>query len=211
MKRDIVFFGYNSVDQTGNITATIIPPTGLQGTELLMELSERDMFGYTWIKCLLRKLVGDCRFPEDMSLFEDEVFACSVLEKTNNITVLPEAIYCYVKGGTDMLTRRTYEDYCTLSDRVYSAWEHMFGKVSGQEIYLQRKANAFVRRCRYYGLEQSVEVKRFFESLSKTYFFQRHTDWTVLDRFVQTKNWIGIKVVILLYRMKNYLHGKLPF
>lgn len=202
-KADVLFFGYTSVDRSGKQMETHLPPTDMSGTALLAALSERDLFGYTWIKCFSRVTVGECGFPEDMSLFEDEIFTCKVLEKTESVAALPEALYCYVSGGANMLTGRTYENYCVLSDRVFSAWEQLMRNAPEKEAFLQRKANAFVGRCRYYGLERDVDVVRFFESLAETRFFQRHTNWTALDRAIEKKNWLVVRASIAFYRMKN--------
>lgn len=202
-RAEVVFFGCHRVDRSGRTTSARIPPDGLQGTALWIALSERDLFGYPWIKCFSRELVGDCRFPEDMSLFEDEVFTCAVLEKAERIAVLPEALYCYVVDGENMLTSRTREDYCALSDRVFAAWERLLQNAPERESILQRKANAFVGRCRYYGLERDVNIKRFFAALAETRFFELHTNRTALDRVIQSRNWIGIATARLLYRLKN--------
>ncbi len=208
-RAEVVFFGCHYVDQSGRTTSTRIPPTGLQGTALWTALSERDLFGYPWIKCFSHEAVGECRFPEDMSLFEDEVFTCAVLEKAERIAVLPETLYCYVTDGENMLTGRTREDYCALSDRVFAAWERLLEKAPEREHILERKANAFVGRCRYYGLERDVNIKCFFASLAETRFFELHTKWTGLDRLVQNGNWIGIIGAVLLYRAKNKLAGQI--
>lgn len=200
---DVLFFGYTSVDRSGMQMGIYLPPTDIRGTELLAALSERDLFGYTWIKCFARATVEESGFPEDMSLFEDEIFTCKVLEKTDSVAVLPEALYCYVSGGANMLTGRTYENYCVLSDRVFSAWEQLLRNETEKEAFLQRKANAFVGRCRYYGLERDVDVVRFFESLAETRFFRCHTDWTALDRAIEKKNWLAVRASVAFYRMKN--------
>lgn len=205
---DVVFLGYHRINRTGNIIKTYLPPTELRGRELVMKLSERDMFGYTWIKCFFRECVGDCLFPEDMFLFEDEVFTCSVMEKAQNIAVLPAAVYYHVTGEENMLTARTYQNYCQLSDRVYSAWEHLLHESSEGETFLMKKANYFVGRCRYYGLERDVDSRLFFESLAKTGFFRKHTDWNVLDRFIQRKNWLAVRAVIIIYRIRTGFRTK---
>lgn len=206
---DALFFGCRCVDRAGRITATKIPPTNQQGTALLAALSERDLFGYPWIKCFSREAVGESRFPEDMSLFEDEVFTCAVLEKAERVAVLPEALYCYVTDGENMLTGRTREDYCMLSDRVFAAWERLLQDAPERESILERKANAFVDRCRYYGLERDVDVRSFFASLAETRFFERHTNWATLDRYVQNGNWTGVRGAIFLYRVKNKLAAQI--
>ncbi len=202
---EIIFFGYHDVDREGNIKKTNLPPEGLSGAALVFALSERDMFGYTWIKCFSRESIGDVLFPEDMSLFEDEVFTCAVLEKAGSVSVLPAALYCYVSSGMDMLTSRTYEDYCLLSDRVFLVWERLTHSMPGSSDFLQRKANAFVGRCRFYGFERNVDVKRYFSSLTKTRFFQAHTNWETVDRLARNGNWSGVKLCVLAYKAKNIL------
>ena len=200
---DVLFFGYYAVDQVDHVTGVFIPPTDLSGADLLMELSNMDLFGYAWIKCFSKKAIGNHLFSEDMSLFEDEVFACAVLKYTDRFHVLAQPLYYYVTDGLDMLTRRTYKDYCNLSDRVFVAWSNMIEEIPEKDFYLERKANAFVARCRYYGLEHDINYRSFFESLANTSFFQQHTDWTKLDRQIQRKNWFSIKAAILLYRLKT--------
>ena len=205
---DVLFFGYRKADREGRIIETRLPPAGLTGTELVFELASRDMFGYTWIKCFSRQLVQDTIFPEDMSLFEDEIFTLAVIEKAKSVAVLPQALYTYVTGGADMLTGRTFQNYCQLSDRVFSAWECFLSGKTGGEQRLMQKADAFTARCRYYGLERDVEAKRFFQSLAETRFFRAHTKWTALDRRIQRGAWTAVRTEILLYKWKNRLRLK---
>ena len=202
-KAEVLFFGYYSVDQNGTELGTHLPPTGIDGFALLEALSEENLFGYTWIKCFLRELVGDYRFPEAITLHEDEIFTCRVLEKTDNVAVVPEAVYCYVSGGPNMLTGRTYENYCVLSDRVFSAWEQLLSKAPENEAFLQRKANAYVERCRFYGFERDVNVRTYFASLAAARFFRLHTQWTSLDHAIDNRKWFSVWVTRLIYKMKN--------
>ena len=200
---DILFFGYHLTDREGNILETRIPPSETEGRSLPAVLSKRDLFGYTWIKCFSRGCIGESRFPEDMTLFEDEVFTCSVLEKTDRAAVLPKAVYYYVCNNESMLTGRTYNNYCELSDRVYAAWESLGRKLPEGKRFLQEKANALVRRCRFYGMERELDTDRFFESLARTRFFQMHTERTFMDRMIQRGNRPGIRMAVRLYRLKN--------
>ena len=208
-KSDAVFFGYNKVDQNDNVLETHLPPVGLQGDGLLAELSYRDMFGYTWIKCFSKAIIEDSTFPEDMSLFEDEVFSCHVLKKATRVVVLPKALYYYVIDGDNMLTGRTRDNYCELSDRVYSAWKSLLENKADGEIILRRKANVFTARCRYYGFERDVNVKDFFASLRETAFFREHSEWNSLDIHIQRGNWAGVKAAKHLYQAKQRLRSVL--
>ena len=202
-RTDVLFFGYNRVDQSGHITGAFLPPNGMTDLNLLSSLSDRDMFGYTWIKCFSKESIGNTLFPEDMTLFEDEVFTCRVLEKADSIDTLTQPLYYYVVGGESALTRRTYDNYCKLSDRVYSCWERLVYDNTGNETFLEHKANVFVSRCKYYGFERDVSTKDYFESLADTHFFKVHTEWTKLDRFIQNKTIIVLKAARYLYRLKT--------
>ena len=202
---DVVFMGYYSVNHRGDIKDSFLPPTGLSGNALLAALSEGDLFGYTWIKCFSKKALEGVSFPENMSLFEDEVFTCAVLEKTERVSVLPQPLYCYVNSGEEMLTKRTHEDFCTLSDMVYSAWEKLIRPSTDQDAFLQKKANTFVRRCQYYGFERDVNCTAFFQDLSKTQFFRVHTCWSFLDNQIKHENWAVIKLARMFYRLKQGL------
>ena len=206
-KADAVFFGYNKVDQNDNVLETHLPPVGLQGDGLLAELSYRDMFGYTWVKCFAREVIGENAFPEDMSLFEDEVFSCHVLKKANTVVVLPKALYYYVIDGDNMLTGRTRDNYCELSDRVYAAWKALLINKADCEKILQRKANSFTARCRYYGFEHDVNVKGFFKALGETRFFQEHKEWSSLDYQIQKRNWKYVDIARTIYRTKQRLRA----
>lgn len=208
-RADALFIGYYKVNKEGEILNTFLPPAGLDGIGLMMELSDRDMFGYTWIKCFSRKIIADNLFPEEMSLFEDEVFACRVLEKARKVGTLPLPLYYYVCDGEGMLTGRTHKDFCTLSDKVFLAWEELLSGPAKPTAYLEKKANTFVERCRYYGFERNVDYRSFFESLSNTKFFQEHTRWSRFDRQLQKGNWLAVKAAIAIYRLKNRLFHRL--
>ena len=199
---DAVFFGYHSVNREGRILKSYQPPTGLDGIALLAALSERDMFGYTWIKCFASEIVGEIQFPEDLPIFEDEVFACTVLERARAVKALPKQLYYYTCEGENMLTRQVFQDYCFFSDQVFTSWENLMCDVPEGEAFLQKKANSFVGRCRYYGFERNVERRMFFESLVSTRFFRIHTNWTALDRKIERGNWLGVEAAFLAYKAK---------
>ena len=200
---EVLFFGYYKVDQEGTVLGKHCLQTYPDDSSLIMELSEKDLFGYTWVKTFSRQIIGDNRFPEDICLFEDELFTCSVLEKASRIAIISEAVYCYTIDGKDTLTGRSYADFCELSDRVFLAWEHLVQCVPGKDEFLQKKANSFVGRCRYYGFERDVNIQHFFESLAETKFFQIHTVWTLFDRLVQRHFWLGVRAVVIFYKAKN--------
>lgn len=200
---DVIFIGYHSVDQHGRIVNTLLPPVGLLGAAQIIELSERDMFGYTWIKCLSKVMIGENLFPDDMSLFEDEVFTCSVLKKKGKIATLPSALYYHVQPYAGTLTSKERPDYCILSDRVFNAWKELAAGSSALEVYLLKKADAFVSRCRYYGFEHEVECKAYFSDLRKTVFFHNHKSIDWFDRCLSEGHWSAIYVIRFIYRLRQ--------
>ncbi len=204
---EVVFFGYNIIDQNGKVIGQHFPAIDTNEPDVLLRLSEQDLFGYTWIKCYSRKIIRETVFLEDMSLFEDEIFTCSVLKKAKHIGFISTAIYNYVICGKNMLTNRTHNDYCILSDVLFTKWESLLDKTPSHELFLQNKANSFVKRCIYYGFERNVDFNSFFTSLLNTRFFQLHTETTLIDGLIEKKKLKTLRLIALLYRIKNTLYS----
>ncbi len=207
-----VFFGYHLTDKVGKIVKSIVPDQ-LAGNrmELLETLSDRDLFGYTWIKCFSKDAAEGIEFPEDMRLFEDEVFACRVLKKDHSVEILSKPIYHYVTEGTQMLTGQAHPDYCVLSDRVYCAWKDLLDGQADSSKVLIEKADRFVRRCQYYGFERNVDLEQFFSELGQTSFFQEHANWNELDKSITDRNWRAVLAAKKKYtrkqRLSDMVHG----
>ena len=100
---DIVFMGYNKVCE--NKKDTVVVPDELCDTNLkqFISLSEKDMFGYTWIKSFRREVIGDIRFDAALNLFEDEVFTCQVIPYCTKVGVVTKPIYNYNIGNVKMI------------------------------------------------------------------------------------------------------------
>ena len=218
---DLLFFGCFCVDQTGKITeihhlfSDDKKDEEAEKPDLLELLSEQDLYGYTWIKCFSRRVVEGIRFPEDMSLFEDEVFTCMAVKKAKKIEIISSPLYYYVLPGETALTRKLHPDYCRLSDRVFHAWTDLFDDDPVRKPFLERKANYFVDRCRYYGFERDVDCKAFFSDLADSDFFRVHTKWTSLDQSIMHGDWNRINAMRRKYRAKQFAaklfcrkHGK---
>ncbi len=204
-RADMIFFGYWQVDQTGSIIHTCIPQKKMDKGALLAALSEQDLFGYTWIKCFCGELVKELFFPEDMRLFEDEVFTCAAAKRAKKIVTIESPLYYYMQLGEDALTKRLTPDYCRLSDCVFQAWQQLLGEDPERASFLEKKANYFVQRCRYYGFEHPVNVKSFFSDLASTAFFKQHTKWDSLDYNIQSGNWFSIYKARNRYLIKQRL------
>ncbi len=207
---DAVFFGYHQETAHGQDLGCHIPEIGdgLSLSQQLCALSGQDLFGYTWIKAFRRETIGQSRFPEDLNLFEDEVFACTVLQNARRIAVLPKALYHYVTGSPGSLMGRTHADYPAKCDRVFRAWAQLLeGQPLAAEL-LTRKANAAASRCMYYCCERDVELRSFVDTLADSEFFTRHTDWTAFDRLVQKRRYRLLWLEKQKYGIKQFLRQK---
>lgn len=204
-KADAVFFGYHQVSADGCLIADHIPDvTGnIDYYETLLQLSNQDMFGYTWIKAFRRELIGDRRFSVALNLLEDEVFACEVLSKPCRIAIVPRPILNYVTGNPGSLIGRTHQDYCRKVDAAYCAWRTLLGPYEGKDKVLEQMANANVCRCMYYGFERDVDVKAFFKDLTDSTFVADATQEIVFVRAVRSCNYGKIFRMRAVYRLRN--------
>ena len=196
---DAVFIGYRKTDSQGNLLEIRLPEAkGDNIKKLALQLSRQDMFGYTWIKAFSSRAVGSIRFPEDMSLFEDEIFACHVLAACSGIRLLEKAVYNYVQPGEQALTSGTYQNYCTWNDRVYQAWKKLL--VTDR---LVEKAGRIKTRCICYGFEKDICAKKYFTELSESSFFMDSFSDTVVDRCIRRRSAAGIRIMRGYYRFKH--------
>lgn len=207
---DGIFVGYRQVDKCGNEIAIKLPTSNTVGKyEQLLELSNQDMFGYTWIKSFKRECIGKKRFREDLNLFEDEVFACAVLASCEKVSILRQPIYNYVVGNCNALTQQVHHDYCQKCEQVFVAWKQLLENYEKCDEVLQDKANMFVTRCRYYGFERAVDLKSFFADLADTGYFKSYTLRTKFDCYVQNRNFRQIKLEKQKYLAKVKLSNLL--
>ncbi len=201
---DAIFIGYWKIDANGK-EPRIPSISTVQTPQSLIELSEQDMFGYTWIKCFQKQVIGDIRFDQTLNLFEDEVFACQVLASCQKVGTVQQPIYNYVLGNGGTLMGRTHEDYCEKCDKVYAAWKELLNTYDQRDAVLEQKANAFVSRCRYYGMERKVDTKRFFGALRNTAFFKEHNAVSRFDTYVQSGRYAKLRWERTKYRFKILL------
>lgn len=202
---DVVFFGYHQVSTDGRPLGDHIPTVKKDSNyyETLLQLSRQDMFGYTWIKAFRREIIGEHRFSRELSLLEDEVFACEVLAKPCRIAVVPKAILNYVTGNAGSLIGRTHPDYCRKADAAYTAWKLLLDPYEKKDEALTQMANAHVSRCMYYGFERDVDVKHFFDNLAETAFFADAADTSEFSTCVRKRNYRKLSRMRASYRMKN--------
>lgn len=199
---DVVFIGHNKVYENGRKEKFL--PCEVFDTNLktILELSERDMFGYTWIKAFRRDSIKDTRFDSSLNLFEDEVFTCQVIPNCARIGVVSKPIYNYYVGDGSSLIGRTHEDYCLKCDKVYQAWKSMLGAAQEKQHILTKKANGFVSRCYYYAFERQMNLRKYFSQLKETVFFKEHTETIKYDEAVRNENYTKLSFEKLKYQAK---------
>ena len=207
---EIIFFGFNNLESDKNITKMIIPKDNCyKGIKLAAYLSLQGVFGFTWIKVFKKDKIGKIRFRKDLDLFEDEVFTCEVIEECREIYVLKKALYNYV-CVEDSLMRRTNNDFCRKCEEVYLAWKKLLTaqnewKEYGE--YLDNRANFFVSRCKYYGMERNVYIKSYFSELKDTSFFKEHKSLNDLDQLIIDDKYVWIWVKRMGYRIKTRIYS----
>jgi len=208
-RADVVFFEFHRVAPDGVEESVHHLPEFKTGYyQNLINLSEADMFGYTWIKAFRREIAHKVNFDVDVNLFEDELFTCKLMEKPLNLYFLNEAIYYYVRAaGT--LTQRTHEDYCQLCNRVFLAWKGLLTSVHDSSNFLVRKANHMATICKYYGLERKVKKFHFFHEMADTDFIKYATVSDPLIEGIRTRKWHKVVRLYLKYNIKIAI-AKLP-
>lgn len=201
---DVVFFGYKEVGPDGSLRSVRIPsiPETLDFKHTLMELSRLDLFGYAWCKAFRADVIGSVRFPQTLNLMEDEVFSCEVLKTGQNLEILPQALYFYKTGNSGSLMGRTHPDFCQKLDVVYDAWNTLLADCQDRTMLQSQRAQAYVCKCMYYGFERSLDPISFFSALSQCQFFADIPHNTPFARMVAEKNWFGITLLRLGYRIK---------
>lgn len=201
---DIVFFGFARVNSAGEVLSSHYL-TEITGSyyDVLIDLSGRDMFGYTCIKAMKRALISEHRFDEKINLYEDEVFTCNLLDTPCKVSFLNELLYNYVRGSESLSTKvhQTYYENCEL---VYKQWKKLLRNEDNQNVthFLNKRANHFAKICKYYGMEKKVKAYSFYKGLSLCEFIK---DASVDDAFIcaiAKKKYIYILLKCYTYRMK---------
>lgn len=201
---DAIYMGYRKIGQIEEIYKPNVETD--KKDAICVELSKKDLFGYTWIKCLKKEIIGNTRFDVTLDLFEDEVFTCQVMGNCEKISVINEALYnYYVLDGS--LMGRTHNDYCLKCEKVYNAWKMMLRTNELKLEIMQNKANFFVKRCYYYAFERDIDIKGYFGNLKNTSFFRDHTYENVLDKYVEKNNFKKLFLEKLKYQMKNFAYS----
>ena len=209
-KADVVFWGFKRLNsEQVLLTEKLLPPKNVKYYDNLIQLSESDMFGYSWIKAYKRSLIGKNRYKEDLDLFEDEIFTCNVLENECKVAYINDAIYDFVRDDNTLSTR-TRADYYRYCEQVFLNWKELlrsaknkYGENGLYDELIQKKANHFAMISKYYGLERVADYREYYRELSKCCFIKEST---LNDDFIEKLrkgNLFSVIGLHLFYNWKN--------
>lgn len=204
---DILFIGYTDCSVDGKRGLSHVPKQySSDFYEMIAKLSENDLFGYTWSKVFRRTAIQNCRFCEELDLFEDEIFVCDVLSGCHSISIVEYPIYYYVRSNQTALTGKVRQNYCQLQDYVYTSWIDLYAKYKNREAILEKKANTLVVASQYYLYERNVVVDQFLETLKKCLFFQQSTLKNSFCDAVRANKDYKVYIMRRKYRLKLVIH-----
>lgn len=208
-KADVVFFDFHCVRLDGTeLSIYHLPDIQENYYKNLVSLSESYMFGYTWIKAFRKEIAQGIYFDVDLSLFEDEIFTCKLLERPVNIFYLREPIYYYVRmEGT--LIQRTHKEYCQLCDRVFSAWKYLLEMDPNGKNNLECRANALTEICKFYGLERKVNPFTFYREMSDSEFLRYATSNDPMTIAIKEQKWFKVMCLYIKYNIKVVMSKKI--
>ena len=199
-KTDIYFYGFNMVDDSGQIIKRKIPKiVSNDFDDTIISLKTNDMFGYTWIKAFKREVIQGVLFDSTMTLFEDELFVLNALGHCNSIQVLPVPIYNYRSNSIGLMSK-TYQEYPALKDKIYCRWHQYLDNKC--DMFLLQIANSSLASCYYYYLERQIDTKDFICMLKQTRFFKDASE-SDFKEYVSKKRIRTLELLRFKYRMKN--------
>ena len=108
--------------------------------------------GWPWNKAFRRKIIEEvqARFPEDISLFEDEVFVLQYCTKVHALRIIPQVLYNYCVNENSLSCRSTApETFIKIANYIDALSEHFKQERFLSGIYWQvmwLKVNAYKRQ-----------------------------------------------------------------
>lgn len=202
---DVIFFPFNRVTEEGIILSEHTLPILKNDYFInLIALSEKDMFGYTWVKAFRREVIGKIRFDDNLDLLEDEVFTCKVLQNKIKLFYLDEPLYYYVRTN-ETLANKTHQDYSRICDYVWKEWRNLLKDTELQKQVLCNKANHIAQNCKYYALERSIKKFEFYRDIANSDYIKMSTlEDTFIDK-IKKRKWIEVLIYHFSYKSKVYI------
>lgn len=177
-KADVVFFGFCMV-KTEDVEQSVCFPvvTAEDKKAKCIQLQEQDCFGYTCCKAFSRGLLCNTRFDETLQLLEDELLALEAMKRAETVAVVSEKYhhyyyyyYYHVNDTENSLMKKTHGDIVCIKDKEYKAWKSF---LDGEYAdWLSVMANRAVNYCRFYIFEHHLALKKSYQDLVNTVFYQ---------------------------------------
>ena len=206
---DIIFFVYTSINelnQSSEIRVAQNIAKSITKIEKIEFLDNNDLYGYAWCKCYKRECIGSVRYREDLCLLEDEIFIGEIICKTNQIAILPEALYRYYSYNSNSLCGKTYQNYCEICDEAFKTWVRLF---PFEHRAIRKKALSLFTKCMYYSFERDVHFTSFIQALRNTTYTRHLNGSSCWVNMVQLGKLRRLKYHKLLYTVKNHLFKKI--
>ena len=104
-----------------------------------------DAFGWTWDKIIRREVIcrGDVRFDEEISFFEDELFALKIFQHAQTFSFLKDVLYSYRILNTGLTKSKTWY-YFPIAQKFIL--EGVNSKYSGLRKIAFKRAFQFLRK-----------------------------------------------------------------
>ena len=215
-KADVVYFSMELFYSDGYAKRYILPAVPKveledHSSETLLGLTENslgvDAFGWTCDKFIRSSLfqAGQIRFPEDINLFEDEIFALNLFQKANSFGFIQDIFYSYRKQGNGWSARNSIDtDYYFLGSSFYSLIDST--RYKGLKKIAVTRARWFL--CKALGQCRKIRTVKVLFRL-----FREHGEMLEKeDRFARflvfcsgMPDWLGAPVFVCAYNAKSVL------
>lgn len=161
---DIAICGYKRVDEKDNIIKKFSPFDSEQlfsKEQIVVEiLKDIRVFSFLWDKIFKKELLEDIQFPEG-KVFEDVATVYKIVQKAQNVSVLPWMLYNYVERGNSTIA--SYSDK-RFRDQLEAFYEQKRFAKKYQYVetvpWIQYHITETKRRMLYWYIIDNKEKKR---------------------------------------------------
>lgn len=138
---DIIFQGYVREEKNNKQLFFYYDNPNQKGTkDIISELEQRDLFGWTWIKIFKANIIRkhNLRFNENISMSEDLIFTLEFCLHINRIKVLSSTTYHYYNTPNSLVHKIiSCEDIKMTMELVYTLRINLSNKFSLDDSYRQ--------------------------------------------------------------------------
>lgn len=170
-EKDIVFCGYNII-KNGVIQPKIEPQLELTLTNKdyyynFIKVTENLVMGIVWRMVVKMDIAKDIQFNGDIHIAEDLVYLLTLLDKTNNISVIDEKLYyynCFVDDGktTRYDEIKHIKSYIFLGNFLSEYFKKIGMNCLADYLIYQHYVKAW--NCYIYDIKKDKNKKKFLKS-----------------------------------------------